>query len=39
MDMGVDNIITDDPLFVRQVVYEKDSPDIFRIVLDYVFGN
>lgn len=38
-NMGADNIITDDPIFAREVVYSIDTPDIFVYVLNYVFGN
>lgn len=38
-NMGVDSIITDDPLFARKVVYYKDTPDILKAVMDYIFSN
>lgn len=38
-NMGADSIITDDPLFARKVVYSKDTPDILRSVMDYIFSN
>ncbi len=38
-NMGVDNIITDEPLFARKIIYSKDTPDILKSVMDYVFGN
>lgn len=38
-NMGADNIITDNPILAREVIYSKDAPDIFVTVLDYVFGN
>ena len=37
--MGADNIITDDPILAREVIYSKDTPDVFVTVLNYVFGN
>lgn len=39
VNMGADNIITDDPILAREVIYSKDAPDIFVYVLNYVFGN
>lgn len=38
-NMGADNIITDNPILAREVIYSKDAPDIFVSVLRYVFGN
>lgn len=38
-DMGVDNIITDNPLLARHAIYSKDAPDVLKLVMDYVFGN
>lgn len=38
-NMGVDNIITDNPLLARHAIYSKDAPDVLKFVMDYVFGN
>lgn len=38
-NMGVDNIITDEPLFARKTIYSKHAPDILKAVMDYIFRN
>lgn len=38
-NMGVDNIITDEPLLARKAVYSKDAPSVLKYVMDYVFSN
>lgn len=38
-NMGVDNIITDDPVMAREVVYSRYSVRELVNILDYVFGR